>query len=74
MHKNEKLDKISTEFFIRENQIFLLFLSCNPISKYRKTKDVKLNTTHFFNENSKKYESLNKLHIITHQILTLNFY
>ena len=36
MHNDEKLDKILTEFFIRQNQIFLLFLSCNHIPKYQK--------------------------------------
>ena len=63
MHNNKKFNKIVTDLFIsgRKPNVYLVFITQ---SYFKVLKDGRLNTTHFFRKNF-------KLHIITHQILTI---
>ena len=56
IYNNGKFNKIENELFIRGKKIniSLVFI---PQSYFKVPKDVRINTTHFFNENSKQKRS-----------------
>ena len=70
---NKKLNSTVTELFIRGRKlnISLVFITK---SYFAGTKNIRLNSTHYFITKIPNKRELQKLHLIIHQILTLETY
>ena len=73
MLSNKKLNPIVTELFIRERRlnISLVFITQ---SYFAVPKNIRLNSTHYFVIKFQRKENINKLHLVSHQILTFRTY
>ena len=70
VRSNKKLNSIVTELFIRGRKLNISFVFITQSYFLLCQKNIRLNPMHYFIMKIQTNENFNKLHLITHQILT----